>query len=99
MGKMAVKHADIVVITADDPRTENIWTIIQEIKSDIGDNQRKIISIANRRQALKFVFNELVRPGDIVGLMGKGAEQSLAIGHREIPWSDKEEALKILQKA
>jgi len=98
MGKMAVKHADIVVITADDPRTENIWTIIQEIKSDIGDNQRKIISIANRRQALKFVFNELVRPGDIVGLMGKGAEQSLAIGHREIPWSDKEEALKILQK-
>jgi UDP-N-acetylmuramoyl-L-alanyl-D-glutamate--2,6-diaminopimelate ligase len=99
MGQAAVKHADIVVLTADDPRTENIWTIIQQIKSGIGHQQRKIISIADRRQALKFVFNELVEPGDIVGLMGKGPEESLAIGHREIPWSDKQITLEILQEA
>ena len=99
MGQVAVKHADIVVLTADDPRTENIWTIIQQLKSGVGHHQRKIISITDRRQALEFVFNELVEPGDVIGLMGKGPEKSLAIGHHEIPWSDKQETLKILQEA
>jgi UDP-N-acetylmuramoyl-L-alanyl-D-glutamate--2,6-diaminopimelate ligase len=97
MGKAAVKHADLVIITADDPRTENIWTIIQQIKSGAKGSLHKIISIADRRQALEFALTKLAKPGDIVGLMGKGPEKSLAIGHQEIPWSDKKIATEILQ--
>ncbi len=98
MGQAAVKHADLVIITADDPRTENVWTIIQQIKSGAKGSLHKIISIADRRRALEFALTELAKPGDIVGLMGKGPEKSLAIGHQEIPWSDKKIATEILQQ-
>lgn len=98
MGQVAAKHADLVIITADDPRTENLWTIIQQIKSGAVDQIHKIISIADRRKALEFALTELAEPNDIVGLMGKGAEQSLAIGKDEIPWDDRKNAAEILNK-
>jgi len=98
MGKMAVKNADLVILTADDPRTEDIWGIIHQIKSEIETEHNKVISITNRFQAIKFALTQLAKPGDTVALLGKGAEKSIAIGNKEIPWSDKLVAEQIIKE-
>ncbi len=98
MGEKAVKHADLVVITAEDPRTENIWTIIQQIKNGAKSHLNKIASMADRRRALEFALTELANKNDIVALLGKGPEKSLAIDKKELPWSDKKVATEILSK-
>jgi len=96
MGKMAAKNADLVIITADDPRTEDIWSIIHQIKSEIETEHNKIFSISDRYRAIKFALTKLAKPGDTVALLGKGAEKSLAIGKEEIPWSDQLVAEQII---
>ncbi|KUK79693.1 MAG: UDP-N-acetylmuramyl-tripeptide synthetase [Microgenomates bacterium 39_7] len=99
MGQAAVKNADIVIITADDPRNEDIWSIIHQIKSGVKDDHQKIVSITDRYQAIKFALTQLAQPGDIVALLGKGAEKSLAIGKQEIPWSDQKVAEQIIKES
>jgi len=99
MGKMAAKNADLVIITADDPRTEDIWSIIHQIKSEIKTEHSKIISITDRFQAIEFALTVLAKPGDTVALLGKGAEKSLAIGKKEIPWSDRLVAEQIIKQS
>lgn len=98
MGKMAAKNADLVIVTADDPRTEDIWGIIHQIKSGVETEHNKIISITNRFQAIKFALTQLAKPGDTVALLGKGAEKSIAIGKKEIPWSDRLVAEQIIKE-
>ncbi len=98
MGKMAAKNADLVIITADDPRTEDIWGIIHQIKSGVETEHNKIISISDRYQAIKFALTQLAKPEDTVALLGKGAEKSIAIGKKEIPWSDRLVAEQIIKE-
>ncbi len=99
MGQKAVKHADLVVLTADDSRSENTWTIIRQIKAGIQQNQDKIISIPNRYMAIKHTLTKLAEPNDIVALLGQGHEQSLAIGNQEIPWNDSVVATQIIKES
>lgn len=59
--------------------------------------QNVFIRITDRKEAIEFAL-KLAKPGDIVALLGKGHEKSLAVGQEEIPWSDQEVARKILQE-
>lgn len=96
MGQAATKHADRVVLTTDDSRNENVWSIINQLKSDLGTEYGKVISIADRLEAIRFALSHAV-PGDAIYILGKGHEQSLAVGTEEIPWSDVEETAKLLR--
>ena len=58
--------------------------------------QHVFIRIPDRREAIEFAIN-LAKPGDIVALLGKGHEKSLAVGNKEIPWSDQEVAIEALK--
>lgn len=95
MGEAADKNADVIILTADDPRDEDVTGICQQIA--IGIKNKKYLIIEDRRQAIKKAF-DLAEKGDIVALCGKGHEQSLAVGDQEIPWSDQEEVRKLLKK-
>ena len=95
MGQISSKLADLVVLTAEDPRTENVWSIIRQMKEDLNNNYRKVISIADRQQAINFTLQKLAKKGDLVALLGKGPEQSMAYGHTEHPWDE----VKAVQKA
>lgn len=97
MGQKATEHADLVVLTSEDVRTEDPWTIIQQIKSGVTNQHNKIISITDRYQAIKFALTVLAKPGDIVALLGKGPEKSQAMGKKEIPWSDSAVAMQIIK--
>lgn len=88
MGKAAGELADLVVFTAEDPRTEDIWSIIRQMKQDLGNNHAKVLSIPDRKDAIFYAIQKLARPGDIVGIFGKGHERSMCYGTVEYPWSD-----------
>ena len=90
MGKIAVDHADLAVFTAEDPRTENIWNIIRQMKEQLTEGHNKIVSIADRHDAIDFAINTLAKPGDVIGIFGKGPEKSMCYGTVELPWSDRE---------
>ena len=97
MGQTAGDLADVVVLTAEDPRTEDVNQIIKQIKSGIKNKKTKIIIETDRAKAIQKAVN-LAKKGDIVGIFGKGHEQSMCFGKTETPWSDQEQVKKALAK-
>lgn len=98
MGRTGVELADLAVFTAEDPRTENVWSIIRQMKEQLETGHDKIVSIADRQRAIEFTLKQLAQPGDIIGIFGKGPEKSMCIGTKEYPWSDKKSAKKTLDQ-
>lgn len=98
MGKWATQLADFAIFTAEDPRVENIWTIIRQMKEQITEHHNRIISIADREQALDFAITKLTKKGDTVAVFGKGHEQSMAYGKTEYLWNDRKGIETILEK-
>ncbi len=88
MGRISSSLADLVVFTAEDPRTEDVWSIIRQMKEEVGLYQARVISIADRQEAISYAINNLAKKGDLVALLGKGHEKSMAYGHTEYPWSE-----------
>ncbi|MCD8484651.1 UDP-N-acetylmuramoyl-L-alanyl-D-glutamate--2,6-diaminopimelate ligase [Candidatus Woesebacteria bacterium] len=88
MGKAGAENADLTVYTAEDPRTEDVNVIIRQMKEGIPEGAHDtVISIPDRKEAIFWALNE-AKPGDIVGIFGKGHEQSMCFGTTEYPWSD-----------
>lgn len=96
MANIAVELADYAIFTAEDPRTEDVWTILRQMKEQLKTGHGKIHSIPDRYQAIEFAIHHLAKPGDIVGIFGKGHEQSMCYGTVEYPWNDVEAVKKIL---
>lgn len=97
MGKITSDLADKVVLTAEDPRTENVAEIINQIGSGI-KNSAKVIREPDRQKAIDLAIIKLASVGDIVGIFGKGHEQSMCFGNIEYPWSDEKAVKKSLSK-
>lgn len=88
IGKLATQLADYAVFTADDPRVEGVWSIIRQMKEQLTEGHDKVISIADREQAIDFVINNLAKKGDVLAFLGKGPEKSLALANKEMPWDE-----------
>lgn len=100
MGRTGAEVADLAIFTAEDPRTENVWGIIRQMKQNIAPYHAKVLSIADRREAIFFAVHKLAQPGDVIGIFGKGHEKSMCYGTTEYPWSDvavAKEALNMLK--
>ncbi len=94
MGEVASRIADKVIITSDNPRTENPYSIISDILNGIPDERKnKIKVIENRKEAIKTALKEAIK-GEIIIIAGKGHEEYQIIGSEKIPFSDKEEVTK-----
>jgi UDP-N-acetylmuramoyl-L-alanyl-D-glutamate--2,6-diaminopimelate ligase len=96
MGRSGAEIADLAVFTAEDPRTEDIWSIIRQMKSNLGEYHSKVLSIPDRKEAIRFAIHNLAKSGDIVGIFGKGHEKSMCYGTTEYPWSDVDAATEAL---
>lgn len=98
MGEVAAAHADLTVVTAEDPRTESLEAIMAETARALEAAGREegvdFWRVPDRGQALLHAVN-LARPGDVVITCGKGHEQSMCFGEIEYPWDDR----KALRKA
>jgi UDP-N-acetylmuramoyl-L-alanyl-D-glutamate--2,6-diaminopimelate ligase len=92
MGEVAAAHADLTVITAEDPRTEPLGEIMAAIAAPLCEAGRRegvdFWRVADRGEALRQAV-ALARPGDVVLACGKGHEQSMCFGVTEYPWDDR----------
>lgn len=100
MGEIAGRLADMTVLTAEDPRTEDVNDIIEQISVGCrkagGREGKTFFRVPDRREAIKFAVG-LAKKDDIVVICGKGHERSMCFGTTEISWSDQEEARKALR--
>jgi UDP-N-acetylmuramoyl-L-alanyl-D-glutamate--2,6-diaminopimelate ligase len=96
MGKVASELSDVIIITTDNPRTEDPEKIIEEIKKGIKDS-RKVMIISDREKAIEKSI-ETAEKGDIILIAGKGHETYQIIGNRKIYFDDREVAEKYIKK-
>lgn len=90
MAQVACDWSDKVILTSDNPRTENPQEIISEMEKGVSPtNQRKTLSIADRREAIKTACH-LAKPGDIILVAGKGHEKYQEINGVKHHFDDKE---------
>ncbi len=97
MGKLAADLADVVIVTSDNPRSEDPEAIAAEIVSGAGG----AVEVELDRAAAIVRAVELAQPGDVVVIAGKGAEQGQEFADRTVPFDDREvakEALAAMQE-
>jgi UDP-N-acetylmuramoyl-L-alanyl-D-glutamate--2,6-diaminopimelate ligase len=92
MAETSAELADLTVLTAEDPRTESLDEILEEMaagaRSRGGREGQTFWRIPDRGEAIRFALS-LAREGDIVLSCGKGHEQSMCFGAREHLWDDR----------
>lgn len=96
MGTVSSKYADIIVLTEEDYRSEDVRKIIDQIAQGILPG-KEVYRYPDRASAIAWALS-LARVGDTVMLTGKGHEKSLCRGKVEYPWSDQEAVEKELKK-
>ena len=95
MGKVAGELSDMVVVTSDNPRTEDPSFIIDEIEPGLKESGRSFFREVDRRKAIARALS-LARPGDAVLIAGKGHEPYQIVGHEKSHFDDRETAREIL---
>lgn len=87
MGEISSKHADILFLTAEDPRSEDANKIIDEIAGGIKKKDAKVFKLPNRRNAIEAAI-EMAGKGDLVVITGKAHERSMTYGNKDLPWNE-----------
>jgi UDP-N-acetylmuramoyl-L-alanyl-D-glutamate--2,6-diaminopimelate ligase len=108
MGAVAARLSDLVIITSDNPRSEDPGQIVEEIKRGIvmpperlkgqtGARSTPHLAIVDRRAAIERAVHD-AGPGDLVLVAGKGHEKYQVIGDRVLPFDDVEVARSALAR-
>ena len=102
MGAVAGRLSDVIVVTSDNPRSEDPERIIDEVRRGITadtrrDSAQRVLTIVDRREAIARAV-ELAKPGDLVLVAGKGHEKYQVIGDRTLPFDDVAVAREALAK-
>jgi UDP-N-acetylmuramyl-tripeptide synthetase len=112
MGAIAARWSDVVVVTSDNPRSEDPQSIIDEILTGLRSQGLAQVDVEqlqtitagkafavepDRRQAIEAGIRA-TPPGDMVLIAGKGHETYQVLGNRTIPFDDREEAARVLEK-
>jgi UDP-N-acetylmuramoyl-L-alanyl-D-glutamate--2,6-diaminopimelate ligase len=94
MGEVSSRLADVVVLTSDNPRSEDPMAIIAEIRAGLTAGTEVVVE-ADRAQAIRLAVG-LAEPGDVVLVAGKGHESTQTAGGRSWPFDDRIEARRAL---
>jgi len=102
MGEIAGKFCDVAIVTNEDPYDEDPQKIIEEVAKGVIKQNKKVLKILDRREAIKTALS-LAKRNDIVVITGKGCEPWMCVEKgKKIPWDDrkitKEEFEKIKNK-
>lgn len=96
MALAAAKFADKIIVTEDNPRTEDRLQILRDINASIPENAKsKTITIQNRKEAIKTAAELANTPSSIVAILGKGHEKYQIIGTIKHHFDDYEEISKL----
>ncbi len=88
MGRAASTRADAVVVTSDNPRSEDPDAIASAVVEGLRGGPAAAIAELDRRAAIRYALSE-ARPGDVVVIAGKGHETGQTIGNRTVPFDDR----------
>jgi len=105
LGRMAAEHADVVIVTNEDPYDEDPMEIINAVAAGAQEVVKKVTGkvrsehiyrILDRRDALRLALS-LADDGDLVLATGKGSEQAICVGNgRKVPWDEREVLRELL---
>ncbi len=108
LGRMAAEHADVVIVTNEDPYDENPMEIIDAVaaganaaiqKGRAKVHRDQLYRILDRREALRLAVS-LADPGDLVLATGKGSEQAICVaGDRKVPWDERAVLRELLKNS
>ena len=103
MGEISSQYADIIILTSEDPRSEKISKIMDDIFSGIQNSKFKIqnynskikslgdknivFKVPDRQDAINFAI-KMAKKGDFVIITGKSHEKSMNYGHGEVAWDE-----------
>ncbi len=97
MAKEAAQLSNVIILTSDNPRSEDPLAIIDDMKAGLkGVYSAVALTIPDRREAIKTACT-MAQPGDIVLIAGKGHETYQEIKGTKYPFDDMVEALSILK--
>ncbi len=88
MARIACANSDIVILTADNPRSEDPMKIIQEMEKGLGpEHSKKVIKNPDRQEAIRTAC-QMARPDDIILIAGKGHEKYQEVNGEKKPFDD-----------
>lgn len=98
MAEVACRLSDKVILTSDNPRSEDPAAIIKEMETGVPiDKKKNVFSITDRREAIRAAFH-LAQEGDVILVAGKGHEKYQEINGVKNHFDDKEELIKIFNE-
>lgn len=95
MGRVAAAGSDLVVVTSDNPRSEDPMRIIDDVMVGVRETSVEYVIEPDRRAAIDVAIRA-AKPGDIVLLAGKGHEKTQTFADRTVAFDDVAEAAKVL---
>ena len=101
MGQVAVRNSDLVIVTSDNPRTEDPQAILSDIEKGIEalppEERCPYQTISDRAEAIQSAI-EAASSGDLVLIAGKGHEDYQILGTQKVHFDDREEARKAIRQ-
>jgi UDP-N-acetylmuramoyl-L-alanyl-D-glutamate--2,6-diaminopimelate ligase len=100
MGEVTGRNSDLVIVTSDNPRTENPLKIIEEIEVGLKRTNCPYLAVSDRREAI-FQAISKAKPNDVVIIAGKGHETYQIVADNKFHFDDREvtkEAIKSLEE-
>ncbi|MFA6255336.1 MAG: UDP-N-acetylmuramyl-tripeptide synthetase [Patescibacteria group bacterium] len=92
LGQLAGQKADLVIVTNEDPYDDDPQTIIDQVAAGAIEEgkiiNQNLFKILDRREAISKALS-LAGPDDLVLITGKGCEQAMVVGDKNIPWDDR----------
>ena len=89
MAQAACRYSDIVILTSDNPRSEDPEAILTDIKRGVPKGAgAQVVEVLDRHEAIEKLIS-LAEPGDVLFLLGKGHEDYQIIGDRKISFDDR----------
>ncbi len=96
MGEVASQYADFLIVTSDNPRTEDPNSIIKDILKGVPNNKKYIV-IPDRKEAIRYAVTT-AKKGDTIILAGKGHEQYQIFGDKKIYFDEVKLVKSILKR-
>jgi len=97
MGAVAERFAERIVVTSDNPRSEDPAQIADEVLSGISGLAKVTVELDRRRAIAEAIA--AASPGDVVVVAGKGHERYQEIAGERLPFSDQDEVRRVLGSA
>jgi len=92
LGRIAAEHADVVIVTNEDPYDDDPQTIIDQVAAGARDagkiDRTSLFTFPDRREAIRYALTS-AQEGDLVFITGKGAEQAMVVKGGKVPWDDR----------